>query len=400
LTSLSSYYTLSAFWIAFLCVGAMYWVLSPAFARFRYALLPIVSLGVAWRSNLLSLRSIAVIVASTLWFMVGCSLTKNVREKQPILASLVVAGPLIGMWAIGRFVRGGGAENLLAFAGMSFLVIKAYTFAKDVADGAIASPHPLKLFAYLTFFPTLPSGPMHFYGEFEEAVDRPTLPRAEEALEAAYRLVLGFVKVKVLAPACVHFSLLAYSSLQEVPLRRLPVACFVYSLLLYLDFSGYSDIVIAVGTFLGIRVPENFRQPFLANNIRDFWQRWHITFSRTLTAYIFTPLSRALQRREMKPRAVMIIAYLVTFGFCGFWHGSTVGMLLWGLYHAVGLIIYDLVRQLRVKKKGKPKKPSPVVKWANVAITFAFVSFGWVFFALPLHGTKTAAQPPAAEARR
>jgi len=163
----------------------------------------------------------------------------------------------------------------------------------------------------------------------------------------------------------------------------------VYSLVIYADFSGYSDIVIASTRLAGVSVPENFQLPYFARNLRDFWQRWHITFTRFLTRYIFVPVTRALQGRLAKPSPAKVAAagYVVTFAFCGVWHGSTPNYLAWGLYHGLGLTVYDAFNRGRMAKLRQQGRVAPARRWSVplfAAFTFLFVSVGWTLFILPV----------------
>jgi len=198
------------------------------------------------------------------------------------------------------------------------------------------------------------------------------------------------VKIKLLAALFTPLSLEAVKAAGALTMRGLVVGSFAYSIVIWADFSGYSDLAVATSRVVGIRTPENFNYPYAAANIREFWQRWHITFSRVLFAYVFFPVSRRLNTAfGGRRRAVLVTACLSTFLFCGYWHGPTLNFLLWGLYHGAGLLVYDLYRQAatkrRVKREGKPSFPYAELlgRAASVALTFTFVSFGWVFFVLP-----------------
>jgi alginate O-acetyltransferase complex protein AlgI len=151
-------------------------------------------------------------------------------------------------------------------------------------------------------------------------------------------------------------SLMALVGGGPVPLKTLVTASFVYSIVIWADFSGYSDAAIAASRLIGVGAPENFNRPYFAPNIREFWQRWHISFSRVLTSYLFVPISRALQRRLKGRKPVMVIAYLATFLACGYWHGPTANFLAWGAYHGVGLIVFDLVQSKARRRPGAPPR--------------------------------------------
>ena len=132
-------------------------------------------------------------------------------------------------------------------------------------------------------------------------------------------------------------------------------------------------------------VPENFNWPYLARSVRDFWQRWHITFSRALTAHLFFPIARNLSRRwSGHPAGVTAATYVVTFAFCGYWHGPTLNFVLWGLYHATGLIAVDWNQRRRRTRRLGAVSNHFVVRFVSIAGTFIFVSLGWILFALPV----------------
>jgi alginate O-acetyltransferase complex protein AlgI len=203
--------------------------------------------------------------------------------------------------------------------------------------------------------------------------------------------LLGFVKLKLIAPLFMPVSLEAIRTSGHLgAVRSLIVASFAYSIVIWANFSGYCDLAVSVSRLLGIQTPENFNYPYAALNIRDFWQRWHITFSRVLTTYIFVRVARSLQGKLGEHRkTILILSYLATFAFCGYWHGPTLNFMLWGLYHGIGLTVYDFYRQgaarRRLKRKGKPLFPHATTlgSAASVALTFSFVSFGWILFVLP-----------------
>jgi D-alanyl-lipoteichoic acid acyltransferase DltB (MBOAT superfamily) len=217
---------------------------------------------------------------------------------------------------------------------------------------------------------------MHLYDEFAAAVTTLEAPYPGRLVDITRRALLGLVKIVVLAPLLRPYSLLHWPNLASVPHRLLLPASCVYSAILFFDFSGYSDLAIACSRLLGITAPENFRAPFLAPDPREFWQRWHMSFTRVLTGYIFVPLSRALSRRVKDDRAIKVVAYTVTFAVCGYWHGSAPRFIWWGLYHAFGLIVFDLFFRRR-------RNASWLAKSVAVTATFLFVSLGWTLFALP-----------------
>jgi D-alanyl-lipoteichoic acid acyltransferase DltB (MBOAT superfamily) len=380
------------FWLGLLTVAAFARALPAERATARAGVYLATSIAVLVFGLGLPGWIIAALVAVAFWIPLGLRLTQRLHRPRAYLASLLVFMPLLVPWVLGKeaVARDLGALQLLWFAGSSFVLVKGWTLIKDAVDGRFARPSPWRVAAYLLHFPTYTSGPMHLYGEYDAALAAPYALDAERLIDVAYRTLLGLVKFKLLAPLLTPISLLAIQEPAQVSATSLMVGALAYSLVIWLDFSGYSDVAIALSRFAGVDTPENFNNPYSARNIRDFWQRWHITFSRALTSYVFVPISRQLRPRLKHPKAVMVASYTATFAFCGYWHGPTIEFVLWGLWHAAGLIGFDLYRQRAMRRRLKLKKKPPQGRaallqrvWAT-ALTFTFVSVGWIFFAVPI----------------
>ncbi len=176
-------------------------------------------------------------------------------------------------------------------------------------------------------------------------------------------------------------------TLATVPGWQLAEAAALYSFYLYWDFAGYSQMAIGLGKFWGITLPENFRWPFLARNLAEFWKRWHITLSEFLRDYLFYPLSLALKRRAFFKKNLLLAAALpplVTFLLAGIWHGAGVGFLLFGLLHGVGLGWLAVLQRITAKKKSARMWGESAVGHAiGALVTFAYVTLTFVLFALP-----------------
>ena len=156
-----------------------------------------------------------------------------------------------------------------------------------------------------------------------------------------------------------------------------------YGLYILFDFSAYSDLAIGFSRLLGIRVPENFAYPYFAVNIRDFWNRWHITLSHWVRDYVFVPTGRALFATRLRPHPVMIAAcsYLLTFLVVGAWHGLTLSFIVWGLYHGALLAAHHAIQaRMPVAVTASGWYRSRAASVAACAITFVVVTLGWVPF--------------------
>jgi D-alanyl-lipoteichoic acid acyltransferase DltB (MBOAT superfamily) len=379
------------FWGALLVAMALSYVLPNEAKRLRALLLVIISLFVLSQLGILAWKLILLLAAGFLWLLIAIRVTGRIGDRNPFGASLLGILPLLLIWILGKQAVALDLPRLkfFYFVGFSFFLIKAFTFLKDFHDRRIPSVDVFVLAAYLFYFPTYVSGPMHLYGEFDQTIQQPKPLDSKSFVDVLFRLLLGLVKIKIVAPLLAPLSLVSLVAQGGGSLRQLIVGSFVYSIVIWADFSGYCDLAISTSRLIGLQTPENFNYPYLARSLRDFWQRWHITFSRVLTSYIFIPLSRKLQRSLGDRRTlIMITCYLVTFGFCGYWHGPTLNFTLWGLYHAAGLIVSDLLRpgatQRRLKRKQRGGRLEPLIQTLSVAVTFAYVSLGWILFVLPV----------------
>ena len=384
------------FWTLVILATAVYRLLPVGAVRVRAAVLASLGLVGAWSILGLPTPLLLTLIAATGWIVLAVSyLSGSVAGRRPVVATAVAVAPVFAAWMLGKHLSAANstAQHFFFFAGTSYFLIKAWTLAKDRADGRIQAYDPLIAIAYFLHLPTYLSGPMHYYTEFETSLRRPFALSATVVVDIALKLLWGLTKVAVISPLLQPMSLLALKDVADPSPAQMALGAIAFSAVLYLDFSGYSDMAIAVSRIVGVDTPENFKQPYLARNIREFWQRWHITFTRALTAYIFVPLSRVMQKLYTgQPRLAMVTGYMLTFGFAGYWHGPTANFVVWGLYHAAGLIVYDLFRNWRLRRRvgaggkaGKHALLSHAQHGAAIVATFLYVSLGWVFFVLPLN---------------
>ncbi len=383
------------FWSLIIVAAVVYRLLPEDVVRVRAAVLAGLGLAGVWIVLGFAAPLMLALIVATAWMGFAVRRLGASDGRRPALAAAVVVTPVLAAWMLGKHLPAtdSAAQQFFFFAGTSYFLVKAWTLAKDRADGRIRNYDPLVAAAYFLHLPTYMSGPMHYYAEFESGLRRPYPLSAVSVVDIVLKLAWGLTKVAILSPLIQPVSLLALREVADPSFAQLALGAIAFSAVLYLDFSGYSDMAIAVSRLVGMDTPENFKLPYLARNIREFWQRWHITFTRALTAYIFVPLSRVMQKRWAdRPRLVMATGYLLTFGFAGYWHGPTANFVAWGLYHAAGLIAYDLFRNWRLRRRvgvaAKAESPAMLVRAQHgvaVTATFLYVSLGWVFFVLPLN---------------
>jgi D-alanyl-lipoteichoic acid acyltransferase DltB (MBOAT superfamily) len=197
---------------------------------------------------------------------------------------------------------------------------------------------------------------------------------------------LGVFKKFVLADSLASFALNAVNAEQARGALWLWVLVYAYALRLYLDFSGYTDIALGLGRWLGIRLPENFDRPYTRPNLTLFWNSWHMSLTLWFRAYVFNPLTRALRARPLPVPVIILITQLVVMGLVGLWHGVTANFVIWGLWHGLGLWVHnrwaDFMKPRANLLDGRPALRR-LGEWLGVALTFHYVALGWVWFALP-----------------
>lgn len=267
--------------------------------------------------------------------------------------------------------------------GLSYILFRIIHWLVESYRGTLRTRNVLTYINYLFFFPTFMAGPIDTLNNFDYWMSHTHVRlHARRMLAGVGRIFYGAVKTLLIIPLIKPYAV-DYQTLLPVfgPWGAVCFAALLYSLYIYIDFSGYCDIAIGMGGMLGVRVPENFNRPYLSANISEFWKRWHITFSTFLRIYVFKPVIALLNRTRLQPyrRVVSVMAYMVTFLVCGLWHGSTLNFVLWGLWHGLGLSVYKLFTYNR-----SPKTPTLARKVSATTLTFLFVTVGWVFFNYPV----------------
>jgi len=271
-----------------------------------------------------------------------------------------------------------GIGRIAVPLGLSYLVFKYISYLIDIYWGLIRRCSFLDLLCYGSLFSTFVAGPMERFEHFQPQLHAPALrPLKADLVPAFQRIAFGLFKKLVLA------DWLAYlvTPVWDAPASFSPfvraLALFGYSLRIYFDFAGYSDIAIGASRWLGFEIGENFADPYSAVNIGQFWRRWHISLSDWIRDYLFFPLSRLSQAKLWLGFGVPLTAMAI----CGLWHGAGWNFVLWGIWHGLGISVYQAWAKGRKKRKGRGKSPAkPLRVYLATSANFLFVSLGWVFF--------------------
>lgn len=164
------------------------------------------------------------------------------------------------------------------------------------------------------------------------------------------------------------------------------VMMYAYTLQIYFDFSGYTDVALGLGRMLGIHLPENFDRPYLRSNLAQFWNNWHISLTQWFRSYFFYPFALFLRSKKMPAWSMILLTQLSTMTLIGLWHGVTWNFVAWGLWHGFGLFIHNRWHDWhRARNTGKAVPPfrQHASNALGVLLTFNFVAIGWVWFVLP-----------------
>ena len=294
------------------------------------------------------------------------------RRGSAAVAAMILGVPfatiLAGSLALPRDERL-GLYFLLHMFGGAYLLLRVYQVAREVTGGRLARPRPGDYLAYALFGPTLRLGPLYRAEDFlAQLRGRP--PRFEMAWlrPAAGRLLTGAVRfggcLLLLERFPPHEVFMAPGRLGTWTLLA---GVYAQPAMLYLVFSGYTDWAVGLGRLMGFRVPENFRRPWLAASVRDFWRRWHITLGGWLREQVYIPLGG--NRRHVD------LNYLVTFGFCAVWHGLCVSYMIWAAAQAAALSIERWWRRRRPHDPAQDRRSSArrvTVRTAGWLVTVNF----------------------------
>ncbi len=273
-----------------------------------------------------------------------------------------VLGPLFG-WH-------GALIDVPLPLGVSFVTFTLTAFIVDIYRNRFPGDHRVStVLAYVLFFPHLIAGPILRPAELIPQLERPRRVALRRLAVPVAIFTIGLVKKLVFADPIAELVDQIYRQTGAAltgPSALL--AIYGFSVQIYCDFSGYTDMAIGLALFLGVRLPNNFLRPYTAASIIDFWRRWHITLSFWLRDYLYIPLggSRSRETRNI----------VITMALGGLWHGASWTFVIWGLFHGAGVAALHGIDRVLGRARALPA-------WLGVLITFHFVTLGWVLFRAP-----------------
>ncbi|MFH2094634.1 MAG: MBOAT family O-acyltransferase [Bacteroidota bacterium] len=266
--------------------------------------------------------------------------------------------------------------TILLPVGISFYTFQTISYSVDVYRGRVAPVKNILDFGfYVSFFPQLVAGPIVRAAEFIPQLYKEYKLSMQEFGHAIFLILNGLLKKMIISDYIsikfvdrVFSDPLSYSGFENL------MATYGYSIQIYCDFSGYTDIAIGVALLLGFRLPLNFNSPYKAENITDFWRRWHISLSTWLRDYLYISLGG-----NRKGQIRTYINLLITMLLGGLWHGAAFRFIIWGGIHGVGLALHKVWMLIMPPKE----KKSLLLHFLSVLFTFHLVTFAWLFFRAP-----------------
>lgn len=373
--------------------GILFRLASPRLdANGRALLLAAISLGFLWK--FLSLATYwpwfgAWLAATVAWALLVFHLPAGPRGWATLAGTLGLAAVMI-VFKYPTYTAAVAGEHatLRALAavewiGLSYASFRAVDLLIQARGRRAKTLRPAVALSYLLFFGPFVAGPINRFADFARTLEKPAAPLARADIrDIVWRLSAGIIKIVALSRLAWYWSLPALADgLPAAERPEIVLSVYAYLAYIYFEFSGYCDIVIAIARIFGIRLPENFHFPFLAHNIQNFWNRWHISLSHWCRDHIFFPLMHlfAVRLPALPALAGSLVAVAVTFVFIGAWHGDSLGWVLYGCYHAAGLVTWMLWRRgldrfAPALRDGLDR--SAVARAIATAATLSFVAWG------------------------
>lgn len=259
--------------------------------------------------------------------------------------------------------------DIVSVVGLSFYSLEAISYVVDTYKEKVNVCNFIDYCNYISFFPCITSGPINRYNEFAYELNKNKVFDYNKETYALKLIAIGLFKKTVIADCLAGYTDTFFSNVYIFKGPILLVIMFMYSIQIYMDFSGYSDIAVGIAKLFDIEIVNNFNAPYFSKNIKEFWSKWHISLTSWLRDYIYIPLGG---NRCSRLRHYFNI--LVTYIVSGFWHGANLTYLVWGILHALAQILCDINRRKETMSNGR---------FNNISKTLSlllFLTIAWVFF--------------------
>lgn len=274
------------------------------------------------------------------------------------------------------------------FIGISYVAFRISYFAMEVVTKRVRMPSLWEYLSFAFLLPLIPVGPISSFKSFQESFGAELLNDRQNTINSLLRILVGAVKFYFVANVInqISFDGLLLDGHMH-PLIDFMISSVAFYLFLYFNFSGFCDIAIGASGFMGIRVEENFNQPFVARNVQDFWSRWHITLGTYMKEMLFTPISKTILKKmgSDKLNLTMAVSLGIVFVLVGVWHGRGVQFLIFGVLHAAAVVAAFVFGNVLKKRLGRPGykayMANPYIRWTAITSTFSYIALTLSVFA-------------------
>ncbi len=269
--------------------------------------------------------------------------------------------------------------SIFGFIGISYMTFKCIQYVMEIKDGLIKEVSASNFFYLNLFFPSLISGPIDRSRRFDDDVNK--LKSKSEYIEL---LTSGLQKILIGAVYKFVISQLIYPYMQNYSqgngIKTIVAYMYLYGFYLFFDFAGYSLMAIGTGNIFGVRLPDNFNKPFISKDIKEFWDRWHISLSYWFRDFVFSRvIRRMIRNKRIKNKLTRAsIAFVINMLIMGLWHGLSLNYIIYGLYHGMLLAFTEIYQ--KKSKFHKKNKSNVWYKFVSWGVTFNLVMLGFLIF--------------------
>lgn len=273
------------------------------------------------------------------------------------------------------------AFDIILPVGISFYTFQALSYTMDVYRGEVEAERNLFKYAlFVSFFPQLVAGPIERSKNLLHQVNERHTFDPDRVRDGLLLMLWGMAEKIVIADRVSYLVTYVYDNYAALPGAAMVLATVLFAVQIYCDFSGYSDIAIGAAQVMGFSLMENFRRPYLATSVQDFWRRWHISLSTWFRDYLYIPLGG-----NRKGTARKYVNLMVTFLTSGLWHGASWNFVVWGGLNGAYQVTGSVLAPVREKVCGVLRIDRDKLVWrcVRVVFTFCLVDFAWLFFRAP-----------------
>lgn len=274
-------------------------------------------------------------------------------------------------------------DNWASFLGISYLTFRAVQIIIETRDGLIKGQLSIfQLVNFMLFYPTISSGPIDRFRRFQKDEEKRWIP--DEYKELLYKginkIFLGFLYKFIIGYSINTYFIANLDYIADDRFTNNLLYMYSYSLYLFFDFAGYTAFAVGVSYIMGIRSPENFNKPFISRNIKDFWNRWHMSLSFWFRDYVFMRFVLLMKKKKWIQNKMLVsnLGYILLFLLMGIWHGLAIQYIIYGAFHALMMTGFNFFETWNKKHKRWPT--GRVMTIVSIVITFHVVCFGFYLF--------------------